>query len=54
MTKRGKPPQMKDGKRVNVYLDKPSLDWARKRGGGNASKGIRTVLEEDRRENRKP
>lgn len=35
---------LKGGKRVNVYLDKPSLDRAFKLGKGNVSKGIRKAL----------
>lgn len=40
----GRPPKMTDGKRVNIYLDQPSLDRAAELGGGNVSKGIRKAL----------
>jgi hypothetical protein len=40
----GRPQEMAEGKRVNVYLDAPSLDTAQKLGDGNVSAGIRKAL----------
>jgi hypothetical protein len=40
----GRPPKMDGGKRVNVYLDKTSLQRALEIGNGNVSEGIRTAL----------
>lgn len=40
----GRPQEMADGKRVNVYLDGASLDAAERMGGGNVSAGIRQAL----------
>jgi post-segregation antitoxin (ccd killing protein) len=40
----GRPPEMKGGKRVNVYLDADSLDRAAQLGGGNVSEGVRLAL----------
>ena len=40
----GRPPEMEGGKRVNVYLDAPSLDTAARLGNGNVSDGIRIAL----------
>ena len=40
----GRPTEIKDGKRVNVYLDSKSLDIAAKLGDGNVSEGIRKAL----------
>lgn len=36
--------KLRDGKRVNVYLDSPSLKKAADLGGGNVSEGIREAL----------
>lgn len=41
---KGRPATMQDGKRVNVYLDQPSLDRAADLGDGNVSAGIRKAL----------
>lgn len=43
-TKRGRPAEVKGGKRVNVYLDAASLTRAAELGGGNVSEGIRLAL----------
>lgn len=40
----GRPAELKDGKRVNVYLDAGSLKLAAELGGGNVSEGIRIAL----------
>jgi hypothetical protein len=40
----GRPAEMDGGKRVNVYLDAPSLARAAELGGGNVSEGIRAAL----------
>lgn len=40
----GRPSEMKDGKRVNVYLDAESERRARELGRGNMSAGIREAL----------
>lgn len=40
----GRPKQMQNGKRVNVYLDASSLAAAAKLGNGNVSEGIRLAL----------
>lgn len=40
----GRPSELRDGKRVNVYLDAPSLATAAKLGEGNVSEGIRIAL----------
>lgn len=40
----GRPATMKDGQRVNVYLDAASLKTAAKLGDGNVSEGIRIAL----------
>jgi hypothetical protein len=40
----GRPPKMKAGKSVKVYLDAPSLVSAAKLGDGNVSEGIRLAL----------
>ncbi len=40
----GRPSELTDGKRVNVYLDPASLAAAAKIGNGNVSEGIRVAL----------
>lgn len=40
----GRPAEMTEGKRVNVYLDSASLESAKKLGNGNVSEGIRKAL----------
>jgi len=40
----GRPPIMRGGKRVNVYLDDASLITAAALGSGNVSEGIRLAL----------
>ena len=40
----GRPPEMEEGKRVNVYLDGQSLARAARLGDGNVSEGIRRAL----------
>lgn len=40
----GRPPIMRGGKRVNVYLDDTSLITAAALGSGNVSEGIRLAL----------
>ncbi len=40
----GRPAEMTEGKRVNVYLDAASLESAKKLGNGNVSEGIRKAL----------
>lgn len=42
----GRPSEMDDGKRVNVYLDADSLAIAAKLGNGNVSEGIRKALKQ--------
>ena len=44
--KRGKPSQMKAGKRYNVYLDHYSITKAKRIGKGNVSEGIRKALKQ--------
>jgi len=41
----GRPSEMLEGKRVNVYLDSTSLESAAKLGNGNVSEGIRIALQ---------
>lgn len=43
---KGRPVSMRDGKRVNVYLDRKSLERAAKLGDGNVSAGIRRALDQ--------
>lgn len=43
--KRGRPEEMKNGKRRNVYIDNQSWEAAKRLGGGNASEGIRIAIE---------
>lgn len=40
----GRPVEMTGGKRVNLYLDAPSLARAAELGGGNVSEGVRIAL----------
>ena len=40
----GRPREMKEGRKVTMYLDAASLEAARDLGGGNASEGIRMAL----------
>ena len=40
----GRPTEMTEGRRVNVYLDAASLARAAELGGGNVSEGIRMAL----------
>lgn len=40
----GRPPELEDGGRVNIYLDGPSKAIAKKLGAGNVSEGIRIAL----------
>lgn len=40
----GRPEQMQDGKRRNVYIDDASWQLAQQIGNGNASEGIRRAL----------
>lgn len=42
--KKGRPPFLKNAKRVTYYLDGPSVKRARKIGQGNISAGIREAL----------
>ncbi|MHA7682273.1 hypothetical protein [Cupriavidus sp. PET2-C1] len=42
----GRPAELTDGKRLNVYLDGPTLELAAALGGGNVSLGIRRALED--------
>ena len=44
MARTGRPTEMKDGKRRNVYIDDRSWEVAMKVGEGNASDGIRQAL----------
>ena len=41
----GRPSEIEDGKRVNVYLDAASIAIAKKLGNGNVSKGIRNLIQ---------
>ncbi len=41
---RGRPAEMTDGRRIQVYLDAASLKIAERLGGGNVSAGIRAAL----------
>lgn len=40
----GRPTEMDRGRRVNLYLDAPSLARAAELGGGNVSEGVRIAL----------
>ena len=40
----GRPVEIKNGKRINIYLDAPSVDAAKRCGDGNISAGIRRAL----------
>lgn len=42
----GRPAQLRDGRRINVYLDAESLVSATEIGQGNVSEGIRRALKE--------
>lgn len=42
----GRPTEMPDGRRVNVYLDAASLNTAARLGNGNVSEGIRKALKQ--------
>lgn len=42
----GRPPEMVEGRRLNVYLDAQSLDTAARLGDGNVSEGIRIALKD--------
>ena len=42
----GAPRKLRDGKRVNVYLDADSLVAAAQLGLGNVSEGIRSALKQ--------
>lgn len=44
MARTGRPAEMKDGKRRNVYIDDRSWERAAEIGNGNASEGIRLAL----------
>lgn len=41
----GRPAELDGGKRVNVYLDAPSMERAADLGKGNVSEGIRIALQ---------
>ena len=41
----GRPPEMKNGQRVNLYLDVHTLKGAFKIGAGNVSLGIRLAVQ---------
>ncbi len=41
---RGRPSEMQDGKRRNIYIDADSWEAAIRLGNGNASEGIRKAL----------
>lgn len=41
----GRPVTMKNGRRVNVYLDDSTVKRAKKIGGGNLSEGIRLAVQ---------
>ena len=36
--------QMEEGRRINLYLDKETISWAKVIGSGNISAGIRKAL----------
>lgn len=40
----GRPPDLEDGRRVNLYLDGDTLEKAAAIGGGNISLGIRRAI----------
>lgn len=42
--RQGRPPLLRDGQRVNVYLDAKSIARAKALGQGNVSEGIRKAL----------
>ena len=44
----GRPAEMRDGKRVNIYIDAECVDIASRLGHGNISLGIRTALKNNR------
>jgi hypothetical protein len=41
--KRGAPVRLDAGKRVNVFLDAPTLEKAKRYGNGNLSEGLRAL-----------
>ena len=43
--RRGRPPKMLEGKRVNVYLSQAVLDRAKQIGEGNTSLGLQRAVE---------
>ena len=40
----GRPIELEDGKRVNMFLDQTSIDTAKRLGAGNLSEGVRKSL----------
>lgn len=44
----GRPAEMRDGKRVNIYIDAECVEIASRLGHGNISLGIRTALKNHR------
>ena len=40
----GRPDELVEGRRVNLYLDQETLDKAQQLGDGNVSKGIRIAV----------
>ena len=40
----GRPAEMLDGRRINVYLDSESIEAAKRIGNGNISAGIRAAI----------
>lgn len=40
----GRPAEMRDGKRINIYIDAEGIEIATRLGFGNVSLGIRTAL----------
>ena len=42
--RRGRPPKILGGKRIDIYIDASSLETAKSLGDGNASDGIRKAL----------
>jgi hypothetical protein len=43
-SEQGRPPEIQDAKRVNIYLDPTSIKRAKEIGKGNISDGIRVAL----------
>lgn len=51
--KLGRPKEIKDGRKINLYLDSATIDHLKQVGSGAVSRGIRILVIDDIRENKK-